>query len=102
MLEAHAKRGTPPGRVATEIAVGHDNHMRKTLELEEDVAAKLDSAAQTTGLSVDKILNDAVREGLANVLRQSTIQPKPFHQKTHKMGIYPSFDYSKTSALLDE
>ena len=76
--------------------------MRKTLELEDDVAASLDSAAQATGLSVDKILNEAVREGLANVLLESTTQSKPFRQKTHKMGVYPNTDYSKTSALLDD
>ena len=76
--------------------------MRKTLELEDDVAARLDSVAQATGRSVDKILNDAVREGLANVLRRSQIQPKPFRQKTHKMGVFPNMDYSKTSALLDK
>ena len=75
--------------------------MRKTLELEDDVAARLHSAARATGRSVDKILNEAVREGLPNVLRESPIQPKPFRQKTHKMGVYPNMDYSKTSALLD-
>ena len=76
--------------------------MKKTLELEDDVAAKLDSVAQATGRPVDKILNDAVREGLPKVFLQTQIPSKPFRQKTHKMGVYPNVDYSKTSALLDQ
>ena len=76
--------------------------MKKTLELEDDIAAKLDTLAQATGLSLDKVLNEAVREGLTKVGQKLPVKAKPFCQKTHKMGVYAHIDYSKTSALLDE
>jgi len=76
--------------------------MRKTLELEEDVAAELETAVQATGLSFNQIVNEAVREGLAKVRSKLPVKAKPFQQRIHKMGLNPQIDYSKTSALLDD
>ncbi len=76
--------------------------MKTTLELEDDVAARLKSVAQAIGIPFEKVLNDAVREGLPKVAQNIPIKAKPFRQKTQNLGIYPHIDYSKTSALLAE
>ena len=74
--------------------------MKKTLELEDDVAAKLDRLAEATGLSIDKVLNEVVREGLTKVGHELPVKAKQFTQKTHKMGWYPGMTWEKIQEML--
>ena len=73
--------------------------MKKTLDLEDDVAEKLDRVAQATGVSLDKVLNEAVREGLPAVARKAPLPSKPFHQKAYDLGLRPNIDFDQTLSL---
>ena len=76
--------------------------MKRTLELEDDVAANVESVAQATGLPIDKVFNDAVREGLGKVAGKTPLKPGPFQQKTHKLGWYPGMTWEKIQEMLLE
>lgn len=75
--------------------------MKTTLTLEDDLVAEIESVVKKTGQSFDKLVNNALREGLAKVT-SLPIKAKPFRQKTHNMGVYPHVDYTKAMALAEE
>jgi len=76
--------------------------MKTTLDLEDDLMMKLNRMAQAAGVSVDKVLNDAVREGLPKIEQTVPVKAKPFQQTTYKMGWFPGMTWDKIQEVLLE
>ncbi len=77
-------------------------HMRTTVTLDPDVAAKLKALARQRGLSFKQALNQTVREGL----RRRRNAPPSLARYTQPMGLRPGINLDKAlqlaSALEDE
>ncbi|PZN47981.1 MAG: DUF2191 domain-containing protein [Proteobacteria bacterium] len=73
--------------------------MRTTLTLDDDIAAKLQSASRRTGKSFRDVVNETLRRGLAPA-------PSPprehFRVKTRDMGaLRPGLSLDNTAELLE-
>lgn len=73
-------------------------HVRTTVTLDEDVAAKLKQAARERGVSFKAALNDAVREGL----RSRSKPARPFRVEARPMGVRPGVNLDKALRLAGE
>jgi Ribbon-helix-helix protein, copG family len=73
-------------------------HVRTTVTLDEDVAAKLKQAARERGVSFKVALNDAVRDGL----RGGTKPARRFLVQARPMGVRPGVNLDKALRLAGE
>ena len=75
--------------------------MRTTLTLDDDVAARLQTAARKSGLPFKTVVNELLRAGLA---QRASVESaaKPFKVETFSSKIVPGLSLDSTSALLEE
>jgi hypothetical protein len=72
----------------------------KTVDLEDETAAKLELAARDRGLSPSQMVENLLRQ---EVDRFGTdIAPKTFVSESHDFGNPPDFDYRKAMDRLDQ
>jgi len=71
-------------------------HMRTTVTLDPDVAAKLKEETRKRGISFKEALNSSVRRGLASTESSSG---KPYRVRTQRMGARAGVDLDKALAL---
>lgn len=74
--------------------------MRTTVTVDPDVERLLRQAMQQTGQSFKATLNQAIRNGLADIA-PSTDEP-PFVVKPKNMGLRPGIDPTKLQELADD
>lgn len=74
--------------------------MRTTITLDEDVAAKIKSKMQKTGLSFKDVVNEMLRTGL--VLSEKAAKQKPFKVNARPLGLRPGLNYDSFSELLEQ
>lgn len=67
--------------------------------MDPDVEALLRRLMKERGLSFKAALNQAVRSGIAAVLRPQA--RRHFHQKTYRMGFHAEFRWDKALALAE-
>ena len=72
--------------------------MRTTLNLDDDVAARLEAEAKRAGVSLSRALNDLVRAGLR--ARSERPRARPFKPRTFRTG-RPLLDVTDVSGVLD-
>lgn len=70
--------------------------MRTTVTLDPDVEALLRRVMKERGLSFKEALNEAVRCGLT---RSPGSRPRPYRQKTYRLGFRPDLPLEKALAL---
>jgi len=73
--------------------------MRTTVTLDPDVEALLRKLMRERGVSFKEALNQAVRSGIAGVVRPQA--GRRFRQKTYRMGFRGEFRWDKALALAD-
>ncbi len=78
----------------------YDVMMRTTLTIDDDLAAQIEELRRRNGLSMKKVVNILLREGLRQQLKP--LRSKRFRTKTHKLGLRPGFDPTKLNQLADE
>ena len=76
-------------------------HMRTTVTLEPEVAAKLKELAHRRRASFKETLNDVLRRGLTSQARGGA-PPERFTVQPHAGGFRPGVDAAKLNQLLDE
>ncbi len=78
----------------------HDDFMRTTVTLDNDVARMLDDRARRSRKTFKETLNAAVRLGLSRV--SDTAVGGDFVIETHEMGLRSGIDVAGFNSLLDE
>lgn len=73
--------------------------MRTTLTLEPEVAEKLKQEASATRQSFKKIVNSALKRGLA---MEAPRKRKPFRVKAHSSAYAPGVDSLRLNRMADE
>ena len=73
--------------------------MRTTLTLEPDVARRLQARMADTKLSMKRVVNEALRVGLA---RTGAERPVKFSVEPHSCRFKPGIDLDKLNQLVDE
>lgn len=61
-------------------------HMRTTLTLDKDVAIALERLRKTRKASLKKIVNEALRQGLARMATPPAAPHKPFRTRALSLG----------------
>lgn len=75
--------------------------MRTTLTLDDDIAAKLETASRKAGLPFKHVVNETLRRGLLEM--QATRRSDPFVVEAQKLGaLRPGFSLDNISAVLEE
>jgi len=75
--------------------------MRTTITLDEDVAAKLQAKARTSGRPFKEVVNDALRTGLA--LDRHAKSLPPFTIEAHQLlALKPGYNYDKPEEIFDQ
>jgi hypothetical protein len=74
--------------------------MRTTVTLDPDVQLLLKNAMRDRDASFKKVLNDAIRSGLADKASSQAALP-PLEQRTFRLGV-PLVDLTKANALAAE
>ena len=74
--------------------------MRTTLTIEDDLAAKIEELRCRQGLSLKRVVNALLREGLRSQDRPP--RAKKYRTKTHRLQMRPGFDAAKLNQLVDE
>ena len=74
--------------------------MRTTLTIEEELAAQIEELRRREGLSLKRVINSLLREGLRS--RQRPVRAKKFCTPTRKLGLRSAFDPAKLNQLVDE
>ncbi len=74
--------------------------MRTTVTLEPDLAERLKELAHRRRTSFKKILNEAIRRGLA--AHEAARHEEPFVVQPHAGGFRPGVDPEKLNQLVDE
>ena len=74
--------------------------VRTTLTIDEDIAVSLERMRRTRKLSLRQAVNDLLRAGL--MAEADKPEPKPFVQRTFKMGLKPGIDPLRLNQLVDE
>jgi hypothetical protein len=74
-------------------------HMRTTVTLDPDVAAKLKEETRTRGISFKEALNSSIRRGLDPGERARST---PYKVRTAKMGARPGVNLDKALRLAGE
>jgi len=74
-------------------------HMRTTVTLDPDVAAKLKEETRARGISFKEALNSSVRRGL----ERGEVKPRPYRlPPPHRMGARPGVNLDKALQLAGE
>jgi len=73
--------------------------MRTTLTLDPDVARRLKARMAETKLSMKRVVNEALRAGLANIKREKDIS---FSVEPHSCQFKAGIDLDKLNQLVDE
>ena len=68
--------------------------MRTTVTLDEDLVAKLRETARRRGVPFKKILNDALRDGLA-----ASSRPRKFKMPSRDLGVKPGVNIDQALRL---
>ncbi|MGO9255232.1 MAG: hypothetical protein ACLQU1_02860 [Bryobacteraceae bacterium] len=74
--------------------------MRTTLTLEPDVAQQIRQRIAEKKLSLKRVVNDALRTGLAEARRKEKVPP--FKVDPHSFKFKPGIDPDKLNQLVDE
>jgi hypothetical protein len=74
--------------------------MRTTLNLDPDVAERLERAVQGSGKGLESTVNEALRIGLA--LTEKPVVPLPFRIHAFVDGLQSGIDPDKMNQLVDE
>jgi hypothetical protein len=74
--------------------------MRTTLNLDPDVAERLERAVEGSGKGLETTVNEALRLGLA--LTEKPVVPPPFRIHAFVDGLQPGLDPDKMNQLVDE
>lgn len=74
--------------------------MRTTITIEDHLAERIEKLRRSRGLSLKKIINSLLRDGLEYQSRPP--RAKQFRTRTHRLGLRPGFDPAKLNQLLDE
>ena len=74
--------------------------MRTTLTLEPDVAEVVQQEMRRTGRGMKRVVNDALRAGLAS--GQKPVKPGPFVVDARPMGLKAGYDYDRMNQLVDQ
>jgi hypothetical protein len=73
-------------------------HVRTTVTLDEDVAAKLQQVSRERGVSFKAALNSALRSGLG----AESPTARPYHMPTRNMGVKKGINLDKALSLAGE
>jgi hypothetical protein len=71
--------------------------MRTTVRIDDDLMRELNEQARREGLSLTKLINRVLRQGI-DAVRQAAKPSQPYREKTFRMG-QPTVDPSKALAL---
>jgi hypothetical protein len=74
--------------------------MRTTLTLEPDVAQQIRKRMAEKKLSLKRVVNDALRDGLAQTAKKARL--KPFKVEPFALEFKPGIDPDKLNQLVDE
>lgn len=75
--------------------------MRTTITLDDDVASKLAARSKKTGQSFKRVVNEAIRNGLA--VQEKSRRLPGFKIAAHQLAsLEPGLDYDKVEELFDE
>jgi hypothetical protein len=77
----------------------YDDFMRTTLTLEPDVAERIKRRMKRMGLSLKRVVNDALRDGLAEEHRAPRVK---FSVEPHSCRFKAGIDLDKLNQLVDE
>ena len=72
--------------------------MRTTLTLDDDVAAKLKTAARKCGRAFRDVVNETLRRGM---LQERVATRVPFTVKPKDLGLKPGLEFDNIGKLLD-
>jgi hypothetical protein len=79
----------------------HQDAMRTTLTLDDDVAARLQAEARKSGRPFKVVVNEYLRAGLAQ--RRALKATAPFRVEPIRLGApIPGRDYDRIGALLED
>ena len=78
----------------------YDVEMRTTLTIDDDIAARIEEHRRRDGLSLKRVINALLREGLNS--RQRPPKPRKYSTEARKLGLRPGFDPVKLNQLVDE
>lgn len=73
------------------------HHMRTTVTLDPDVAAKLKADARERGVSFKEAINGNLRRGLAG----ADAKPVPYRVKPRRLGVKRGLDLDRARQLAD-
>jgi hypothetical protein len=73
--------------------------MRTTLTIDDDLAGILQRRSRELGQSFKKVLNAALRKGLAD---EPVSIPKTVKTRPHDFGTRPGIDWDRLNQLVDE
>lgn len=76
--------------------------MRTTLNLDDDVAARLSELAKRQGRSLSRVANDTVRAGLAAMARREPLRPYEPTVFSTGRSRYDLTDISEVLGVLDD
>ena len=74
--------------------------MRTTLTIDEDIAAQIEELRRREGLSLKRVINSLLRDGLRS--RQQPPGAKRYSSQTRKLRLRPGYDPAKLNQLVDE
>ena len=74
--------------------------MRTTLTIDDDLAVQIETLRCREGLSMKKVVNALLREGLEQQLRP--LQAKSYRTKAKQLVLRPGFDPTKMNQVVDE
>lgn len=69
--------------------------MRTTVDVDDDLAEVLKRRASVDGVSFNRVLNEAIRAGLAT-------RPAQYRMKPSNLGVRPDVNLTKALSLADE
>lgn len=70
-----------------------------TVTLDEDVLEHLKRKSEMQGISLDRTVNELLREGLSTT--EAASKRRNLQIKPHRGGYYPDLNYDCTEALLE-
>ena len=74
--------------------------MRKTVTIDDDLAAQIEAMRRREGLSFKAALNHLLRLGVQ--ANSTPPKPKEFITPTRKLGLKPGIDPTRLNTLIDE
>ncbi|HYL39103.1 MAG TPA: hypothetical protein VEV17_24510 [Bryobacteraceae bacterium] len=78
----------------------HQDVIRTTLTLDDDVHAKLKAEMRKSGKSFKETVNEALRAGL--LTQRAARKAKPFKIRARNMGLKPGYSYDQPWDLIEE